>query len=422
MPTDKTLSLVPFDPVATLNEAFVLLDRLYVLSHPFKPLPPIKHVVRYATLPEPELREAVKKLPNVSIELFAPDWTPPSEDSAVFDAIAELLDGPIPWGITTPECWAVEGIDPQSNCVIWEESAGTASPTTRRVCIWDVDTFLKAAGQRQRGVSKRQYREEQARIWEEARRHATRLGDRLNHGEVFLLDVRPETVKSLADLYKDFHRVQNAFGLDEETPPSWIGSANDRPLTPDEVLILQRRLWRYGSEFALLRDLTSGLFSTEATADKSAAYLLPLRRCDPHGDSFASRQAAWPKGCTYRLSSEPSALPAADGMIQAECEVCGDWFETDLIDASSLHMVYRSCDGIAMNDAALSPPTNQADKRLTDAQQRVYEVIRDFGPIMGQGITNKTGIEQSTLTTHIIPVLKERKGVKNRSGSGYYVE
>lgn len=75
------------------------------------------------------------------------------------------------------------------------------------------------------------------------------------------------------------------------------------------------------------------------------------------------------------------------------------------------------------NEAKIAVHTteNDQDNPLTDAQQRVYEVIREDGPIMGTAICNRTGLSQSSLTSHVIPVLKERKGVKNRSGSGYYL-
>lgn len=61
------------------------------------------------------------------------------------------------------------------------------------------------------------------------------------------------------------------------------------------------------------------------------------------------------------------------------------------------------------------------DSELTDAQQRVYELIRDEGPIMGTEICNRTAVSQSGLTSHIIPALKAKKGVKTRLGAGYYL-
>ena len=89
---------------------------------------------------------------------------------------------------------------------------------------------------------------------------------------------------------------------------------------------------------------------------------------------------------------------------------------------------------IAEADAVLTrltaePPTVQPEQakaadtndKLTDAQQQVFELIRDKGPIMGIEIVNKTGVSQSGLTSHIIPALKKKRGVENQPGAGYYL-
>lgn len=58
---------------------------------------------------------------------------------------------------------------------------------------------------------------------------------------------------------------------------------------------------------------------------------------------------------------------------------------------------------------------------LTETQENVFRIIRDEGPIQGAKICSRTGIEQSTLTKHIIPVLKDQRGVRNKPGAGYYL-
>lgn len=75
--------------------------------------------------------------------------------------------------------------------------------------------------------------------------------------------------------------------------------------------------------------------------------------------------------------------------------------------------------------APLPPP-------LTEPEQAVLDVIRTQPP--GQGITGiqiidtlrmrnpPVKIEQSTLTRHFIPKLKQGYGVRNRRSAGYYVE
>jgi len=62
----------------------------------------------------------------------------------------------------------------------------------------------------------------------------------------------------------------------------------------------------------------------------------------------------------------------------------------------------------------------KAREPLTEAQERVFQVIVAEGPIQGSDICKRTGDEQSTLTSHIIPALKKLRGVKNKRGAGYY--
>jgi len=62
------------------------------------------------------------------------------------------------------------------------------------------------------------------------------------------------------------------------------------------------------------------------------------------------------------------------------------------------------------------------EPQLTDDEQAVLEAIESYGPIMGKGICNRTGVNQSHLTSRIIPKLKEKCGVINRPGGGYYID
>jgi chromosome segregation and condensation protein ScpB len=57
---------------------------------------------------------------------------------------------------------------------------------------------------------------------------------------------------------------------------------------------------------------------------------------------------------------------------------------------------------------------------LTDREQSVYEYICSNGPVTGKQICNAVGCDQSTLTTHIIPALKEKRGILLKRGAGYY--
>jgi hypothetical protein len=60
-------------------------------------------------------------------------------------------------------------------------------------------------------------------------------------------------------------------------------------------------------------------------------------------------------------------------------------------------------------------------KTLSKRAEAVYRIIVQDGPITGREICAITRIDQSTLTSHIIPELKELRGVTNdRNGAGYY--
>ncbi len=68
---------------------------------------------------------------------------------------------------------------------------------------------------------------------------------------------------------------------------------------------------------------------------------------------------------------------------------------------------------------AVVPPD---DEPLTDRQREVDKWIRAAGkPVTGKKIVRALDLpSESYLTRHIIPVLKKRKGLKNRAGAGYY--
>ncbi|MBN2577637.1 MAG: hypothetical protein JXB10_01420 [Pirellulales bacterium] len=56
---------------------------------------------------------------------------------------------------------------------------------------------------------------------------------------------------------------------------------------------------------------------------------------------------------------------------------------------------------------------------LSEREQQVADLIRKKGPMIGKEICNTTGIDQSTLTSQIVPNLKKH-GLKNRRSVGYY--
>jgi hypothetical protein len=58
---------------------------------------------------------------------------------------------------------------------------------------------------------------------------------------------------------------------------------------------------------------------------------------------------------------------------------------------------------------------------LSEREQEVYNYLCNNSPATGKHICNELAIEQSTLTRHIIPELKRKRGVSNEPGAGYYV-
>lgn len=84
----------------------------------------------------------------------------------------------------------------------------------------------------------------------------------------------------------------------------------------------------------------------------------------------------------------------------------------------------RSGQSRAMADPdADGASAKNAAPRLTLLQERVHELIQQHPEgIMGKQICRKIDINQSTLTSHVIPILKDHYHVKNRSSVGYYVD
>lgn len=60
---------------------------------------------------------------------------------------------------------------------------------------------------------------------------------------------------------------------------------------------------------------------------------------------------------------------------------------------------------------------------LGEVERKVYELIRDKGPISGKAIIHHLGISQiSNLTSKYIPELRKRHPIKNTRKAGYYIE
>lgn len=80
------------------------------------------------------------------------------------------------------------------------------------------------------------------------------------------------------------------------------------------------------------------------------------------------------------------------------------------------------CKEIEAKIVRLEAGCDTRDSLLTETEQNVYEVIHQRGPVQGPEIVRIVGIEQSTLTRHIIPALKRKRGVKSKRSRGYYID
>jgi hypothetical protein len=89
------------------------------------------------------------------------------------------------------------------------------------------------------------------------------------------------------------------------------------------------------------------------------------------------------------------------------------------------HWTPPTPDAPAETPSISNTPDARDDEPLTDMQEKVFAIIEDHGPITGKAIIallpNGDKIDQSALTTHIIPPLKQLRGVRNKRGAGYYV-
>jgi hypothetical protein len=67
-------------------------------------------------------------------------------------------------------------------------------------------------------------------------------------------------------------------------------------------------------------------------------------------------------------------------------------------------------------EAGRSPKTEV----LSDRENEVDSLIWQEGPLTGKEIHNRTGIGEKVLSNHIIPALKQKRGLVNKRSRGYF--
>ena len=70
-------------------------------------------------------------------------------------------------------------------------------------------------------------------------------------------------------------------------------------------------------------------------------------------------------------------------------------------------------------DDQLPTAVQDADVALTERESEVDSVIRGGGPLTGKELHNKTGIGLKTLQNHVLPALKQKRGLINIRSRGY---
>jgi hypothetical protein len=107
------------------------------------------------------------------------------------------------------------------------------------------------------------------------------------------------------------------------------------------------------------------------------------------------------------------------------------WLREECGDDQERYEYLRIPDVIRLLESQPSGQQTPPAKPMNDDQRAVYDLLHALAPgrgMMGAEIIGKLNrekgidIEQSTLTSRIIPFLKQHYAVKNQRGVGYYVE
>ena len=111
------------------------------------------------------------------------------------------------------------------------------------------------------------------------------------------------------------------------------------------------------------------------------------------------------------------AYLASRGIPDTESQQILDRAITDGRDTPALET------GIVMLEAErfLRDRGNSHATPLSDAQEAVYEAIRDNGPIQGKDICKLAGVEYPNLRNHLLPALRKVYDIHNKRGAGYYL-
>lgn len=225
-----------------------------------------------------------------------------------------------------------------------------------------------------------------------------------------LLDVRHLWSNTTNDFAKDALRLRLYVRLIEEDCAScWAGDAWPRtPGTAYGVLAMDSALELiYEMGVTLLHILFDDCDSIALAKDDDIGW-------ESIADSTTARR--WKHEAHTLCCGEELLLPEhefPDWRINREMMIVASCFRDE---------VRRARNGQEVEESSPRP--------LTDSEQRVFDLIHELPS--GKGITGKQivsklaeegyPLDQGTLTRHIIPTLKQSRGVRNRSCVGYYTD
>jgi hypothetical protein len=371
---DEAAFLAPFDPVRTLNEYGYLLERLGDILAVWEKGPwPARIIVRYSTMPKKKLVKQIKGLEEfVCIDLLKdPATGSPRQridlpDCVVCEWSGWSLGAKLAKALEIPADYEVWTSLSETMLEIPADEVLTPLTETQFICLLDM---MRASVDSDKvdlsGV--KCWSHELAHYWNRAGEHAVRLAVQLRRGRTELLDVDGCHLFAIRVLWEEVAEVADRFRLFDERSPRWVSHPNpDYPLSHVEprletvdsshVANLRKSLWKFAGGFCLIRDVMTGEFAeprTMAAGESDSPFLVTnfLTADLPHPVqiAFELHKKSWPPGCTYR--QEQRENNERTGVFRAVCSTCGHQFETDLVDLTNLHAVYRPCSANAATAA-----------------------------------------------------------------------
>lgn len=350
-------TLIPFDPVATLNDLFALLGDISSLAEWHIPLCEqefVRFVVRYSTLPIEQLQRQLSSQGLVEFKLFHPELKPLRIESTA-EGHTTI------WSPNLPELdgYAVQPLSAEADvftdCIFIELVAGDGCEFRKRPGSHP-KTVLIAMTEKQllSSINECGWLDMVTRKnidWQTAREQVGRLRIRLANGQTSWLDVRPRWRDDVARLWHDLQTLIDAAGLEAADLPGWAFQNNrKKPIPPDKLTgtleELKSRMTLYGSSFEVMRDLASGEF-TLLPEVIDAGLTLQLPRFDnsesPEEVVGRARFTKLPKKCEFKLSEASEGQCRTEIVTEAECTQCGYRMTTRFLEPSKLSYAYRKC-------------------------------------------------------------------------------